>query len=362
MGQLGTYTVTATSFGCSSTASTTVSIAQGQTAQITPVAALCEDNGIVSLVSDIAGGTWTGTGITDATNGIFDPSVAGPGTFTVTFTPSGMCYQPGTTSVTVHAVPQVDFQANAVSGCAPRDIQFTDLTTPTGGTRTWTFGDGNTDNSLYQSVNTYSAGTYTVSLTAEINGCTSSETKTGYISIYPEVDANFSVDHQSTEMTNPNFHFTNGSINASTYYWEFDDGSSSTLENPSHQYAELPGGYSVLLVANNAGNCPDSTRLTVIVNDELVYYVPNSFTPDGDEFNNTFQPVFYSGYDPQNFLLTIFDRWGEVIFESRNAAIGWDGTYNNGLLKEGTYVWKLQFKAMNTDGKHTDSGTVTLIR
>ncbi len=95
----------------------------------------------------------------------------------------------------------------------------------------------------------------------------------------------------------------------------------------------------------------------------IIFYVPNVFTPDGDEFNEVFQPVFTAGYDPFDFHLMIFNRWGELIFESYNADIGWDGTYGErGLVQDGVYVWKIDFKETMSDKRHIHTGHVTVLK
>jgi gliding motility-associated-like protein len=95
----------------------------------------------------------------------------------------------------------------------------------------------------------------------------------------------------------------------------------------------------------------------------LIYYLPNTFTPDGDSYNEFFVPGFYSGLDVYDFHFTIFNRWGEVIFESFNAAYGWDGTYGNqGIVKDGVYIWRLEFGETMSDKKHTYEGHVNVVR
>jgi gliding motility-associated-like protein len=163
-------------------------------------------------------------------------------------------------------------------------------------------------------------------------------------------------------MNDPTFQFFNASQNATTYYWDFGDGETSTTFSPSHTYSNTPGEYTVTLYATNDGGCADSAMLSVTVKDELIFHVPNAFTPDGDAYNNTFKPVFYSGYDPHNYTLTIYDRWGEVIFESHNTDFGWDGTYHSEMAKEGFYTWTIRFKATGNDRKFLYNGHVTLIR
>ena len=87
-----------------------------------------------------------------------------------------------------------------------------------------------------------------------------------------------------------------------------------------------------------------------------VFYVPNCFTPDGDEYNNVFTPVFYSGYDPYNFEL--------LIFESKDVTIGWDGSYGIKGRKahDGTYIWKISFKNTINDKRRVVIGHANLLR
>ena len=94
----------------------------------------------------------------------------------------------------------------------------------------------------------------------------------------------------------------------------------------------------------------------------MIFYVPNTFTPDFDNFNQTFQPVFTSGFDPFDYTLLIFNRWGEVLFESHNAEVGWDGTYGGELMQDGTYTWKIEFKTTATDERRMAVGHVNLIK
>jgi len=100
------------------------------------------------------------------------------------------------------------------------------------------------------------------------------------------------------------------------------------------------------------------------VEGRLIYYIPNSFTPDGDDYNQTFKPVFTTGYDVNNFTMLIFNRWGEIVFESHDANAGWDGTYgvDSDKIVEGTYVWKIEFKTSKSDERKSLIGHVTLIK
>lgn len=159
--------------------------------------------------------------------------------------------------------------------------------------------------------------------------------------------------------------------------WTFIQGG-GTINTPSDSTSGITGlslGQNILLwtitnscssstaelTINNTGQCQDEDSL----NNELLFYVPNSFTPDNlDDLNNIFQPVFTSGYEPLKFTLYIFNRWGEIVFESHNADIGWKGTYGTKgrLAKEDVYTWKIIYTDKLKQEEHTLVGHVVLIR
>jgi gliding motility-associated-like protein len=127
---------------------------------------------------------------------------------------------------------------------------------------------------------------------------------------------------------------------------------------------EAPGMFplSVIHYSNGCASPQQQVMITVENCPELLFYLPNAFTPDGDEHNNVFQPIFTSGFDPYNFNLKIFNRWGETIFESNNPLEYWDGTYQLSVCPAGIYTYTLQFKDINNDGKYSFGGHINLIR
>ena len=94
----------------------------------------------------------------------------------------------------------------------------------------------------------------------------------------------------------------------------------------------------------------------------MVYWVPNTFTPNGDEFNTLWGPVFNGPYDAEDFRLVVLNRWGNLIWESWNVEGRWDGTYNEKPCPEGVYTWIVKFDMLYTDEKRVDHGHVTLLR
>ena len=158
--------------------------------------------------------------------------------------------------------------------------------------------------------------------------------------------------------------FTNLSSGASSFIWDFGDGNSSTYINPSNLYENTEEGALITLTAISDFGCIDQTQLIIEYDEQEVFYIPNTFTPDGDNFNQMFTPVFYSGFDPYNFEMLIFNRWGEIVFETHNSEIGWDGTYGVKGTKatDGTYSWKITYKNPKTDERKVIVGHVTLMR
>src|SRR5690606_6222786 len=115
--------------------------------------------------------------------------------------------------------------------------------------------------------------------------------------------------------------------------------------------------------SSNVGACVDQISATIYVQDILIYYVPNTFTPDGNNINNTFKPICTSGYDYYDYHLTVFNRWGEIVFEAFNADYGWNGHYGDGgLVEDGVYIWQIEFGETMSDKRNKQRGHVTVLK
>ena len=127
----------------------------------------------------------------------------------------------------------------------------------------------------------------------------------------------------------------------------------------------LQSGFQASLIAFTSNGCPDTVSVTIGYQEELIYFIPNTFTPDADEHNQTFKPVFTSGFDPYNFEFTIYNRWGELVWQSLDYKQGWDGAFSikKGIsVQEGAYNWVIKFKPKETDKKVVINGHVNVIR
>lgn len=152
-------------------------------------------------------------------------------------------------------------------------------------------------------------------------------------------DADFGVFSQNLIEGLP-ITFQNLTQNGYVYDWYFSDGGSSILINPSHVF-ESPGEYTVTLVATDAKGCVDSITKPISIYEEFYIYIPNSFFPDGDRYNDFFSGSFVG---VKWIKMEIFNRWGESLFYTEDQDFKWDGTYQNKRVPDGTYTWKLTYK------------------
>jgi gliding motility-associated-like protein len=191
------------------------------------------------------------------------------------------------------------------------------------------------------------------------NGCSINSNHT--ISGPDAVDAFFVFGPQPANIMNTTISFDNLSIGAVSYLWDFGFAFSSD-ENPIVDFPDDSAGtYNVCLYAYNSANCPDSICFDVIIDEDFVVYVPNSFTPNGDGMNDVFH-VYGNDIDPEIFQFMIFNRWGELIFETSDLNEGWDGKEGGLSVSIGVYVWKLKAEAKSQDKYFERIGQVNLVR
>lgn len=194
------------------------------------------------------------------------------------------------------------------------------------------------------------------------NGC--SDTITTSVVVLPVPTAAFSLSSTVLSADNPVVTFTNNSNGGTSYQWNFGDGTVSTLDEIifDHVFPQAENGYQITLRVTNEFGCVSLANQVIQVKSDEIYYVPNTFTPDGDEFNNIFQPIFTSGFDPFNFRMTIYNRWGQLVYETLNHDKGWDGYFLGRKAQNGLYTYIIQFKAKNIDDYKVISGHVNLLK
>lgn len=361
-----TYTVTGTDAnGCVNTDQVSVTVNPIPTVSAGADQSVCEGEMVTLSGSGANTYTWTG-GISN--NVAFTPSV-GTTTYTVTGTTAAGCSATDDVNVMAYALPTVSFIADVTQGCEPLTVNFTN-TSPPSENCTWTIENNLAPAGCGTITTTFEqAGCFDVTLElTSVEGCVNSWTESDYICVEALPDASFDYSPYEITTLNTNVSFTNTSDNATDYIWYFGDNSPvSTDVDPEHLYPEdVASSYMVTLIALTPYGCSDTTYQYVQVKEELIYYIPNTFTPDGDFVNQTFQPIFTSGFDPYDFNMKIFNRWGEIVYETNDAEIGWDGSYGSGseigMCQDGVYTWKIEFKVRDGDERMIIHGHVNLIR
>ena len=267
--------------------------------------------------------------------------------------------------LTVNSLSLVEFSSDISVGCTPLTVEFSNDTLGNFNSCTWQFSNGVTINSCTNFQYEFTdPGCYDVTLTVETaEGCKSQTIQNNMVCVddYPVADF-FVTPDQLTDILSTAY-FNNTSIGATDYFWSFgEDEGISNQSNPIYTYGEVEGDFEVMLIAYSQYGCPDTVMKVIEIIEDLIFWVPNSFTPDGNMNNEIFKPVFQSGFNPFDYNLLIFNRWGEVLFESNNAEYGWDGTYGAEIVKDGTYVWKIEFRTKYTDERKVRVGHVNILR
>jgi gliding motility-associated-like protein len=183
------------------------------------------------------------------------------------------------------------------------------------------------------------------------------------VTIDPTPIPNFYIDPDKVEIDDPTITIYNVTPGNNQSTWTILG--SSFVDNQSSFDYTLPfqeGNYTVQLISETALGCKDSLSMTASVQDNVALYVPNSFTPDGEEFNTVFLPVFSTGFTPINYSFSIYDRWGGTIFESNNYLIGWDGRLEFVMCPDGVYNYQISYVRKDGESPMLINGHVNLLR
>ncbi|MDX1653404.1 MAG: PKD domain-containing protein [Brumimicrobium sp.] len=313
----------------------------------------------VTSTDPITGYSWIYDGTqfsTDPNPNYILPDVGTNDVTAIVYSQNG-CSDTITKPVFTFYLPVVDF--NTPAPCLNGGTQYFDGTTVVGDSAVsweWNFGDGNSSSDQNPLHQYGSANDYNVQLIVTTSqGCVDS--LSNLITIFPGPDAAFSATPSNAYVfENINFiDLSTSDFPLVSWLWDFDDGNFSVNQNTSYNYSD-GGDYEVMLVVEDSNGCIDTAKN--IVHIYLPPIVPTGFSPNGDN-NNDFLFVYGGPYETLDFK--VYNNWGEVIFESNDASIGWDGKYKDVDQPIGVYVWTV--KAVTNDGKvHELSGDTSLIR
>ncbi len=374
----GTYTVTNTipvSGTCLASFSiTTITISSSPVITATPSSQSICTGGTTSIVltSSIPGATynWTVTqaGVTGATadSGAIiaqtlstSSSNQGVATYTITSDANGCIGDPITVPITIIPSPLADIFGVVVtpSNCFDTAGSIAGIVIPPGQNQLTYIWQNTAGDTVGTSANLGNVipGTYTLTI-RDANGCSTilgPFTVTATSGVIAAFTAN-----PLTGQTPLTINFTNNSIDATNYLWQFGTIDTSTEVNPTY-IIEPSGQFQICLTAYNAFSCMDSVCTTIEVDQNSVFIIPNIFTPNDDNVNDVFT---VQGIGLKTMNAEIFNRWGEKMSEWHTTNGGWDGRTASGLpASTGTYYYIIN--AEGKDGKkYFEKGAFSLIR
>ena len=324
------------------------------------------------------------------------PSANGVGAFIVDYTTPGdkdviltvtnigaetdgrSCVSEFRKTINILLLPLVaNFKASPQAACFPSDISVTE-NTATGDVMEWKVVDSNgrvaaASNANLPVFQITNPGTYSIFLktTSSFTGQVAN-TQQDNFEIYPVPVASFDARPSLLFVPDTELNVFNFSTGATDYLWDFGDNGTSTEEEPKYTY-KIEGVYDLTLIAmNDHGDgivCSDTLVRKITAKQGGVTKVPNAFTPNlngpngGVSGNGSFNDVFLPYVKgAEEFSMQIFDRWGNLVFESNNSTIGWDGYDRYGrLMASGVYVYRLTLRL--SDGQRTTQiGDITMIR
>jgi gliding motility-associated-like protein len=369
-----TYTVTCTdSHGCVGAPATVVITVYPPLEVVTNAGKSVCPGGCDTLHAVGTGGngnysyTWIpAAGLSSAT--VASPVACPANTTTYTVIVSDNCGTPtdsALTTVTVYPLPVVTFTSTDTVTCAPMCANFVGASNPACASAVWQFGDGSTATGCNTARHCYTtAGTYTVTYSVvDIHGCPGSLSIPNFINALPRPEAAFIDAPNPASILDPIVYFTDQSTGAATWAWTFGDAtdSASSKQNPYHTYLDT-GCFNVTLIVTSANGCTDTAINPVCIQPDFTFYAPNTFTPNGDGKNDSWMP-FGIGIDPNHYDLMMFDRWGNLMFETHTWGEGWDGRANGGndIAQIDTYVWKVKLLDFRGN-KHQYEGHCNLIK
>jgi gliding motility-associated-like protein len=279
-------------------------------------------------------------------------------TITLVMTDTTACHSPDTVVRQVHIFSQ-EVSAHFLM---PDSLCAGPSFTPSGGsinatTTIWYYGNGDTSTAAVPTITYNTIGTYTVTMVALNSGaCNGSDTVVHVIKVLPLPIADFSFV-PITPTPNTPTSFTNLSTNANRYTWDFGDNTASNEVNPVHQFTKT-GNFKVCLTAFNNSNCPSTLCKMVPADVEPELGLPTGFSPNGDGDNDI---LYVRGAAIVTLDLKIFNRWGQLVFETNSKDKGWDGTFNGQPQPIDAYAFVLNATFIDGSAK-VMKGNVTLLR
>lgn len=378
---VGPQTVTVTDFnGCVITVSGILNEPQSLSIDVlTPDTQICPEDDITLSVAGSGGSsaytfTWfeNGTQIGTGTQITVDPEITNT-QYCVEL--SELCGSPTDQkcmTVTFPTPIEPRAIADEYEKCVPDTFYFQN--TSTNGveiaTTFWEFGDFDSHNAIVNGNDSTShyydqTGFQTIIMTAtSIYGCVYTDTLENFIEVLPSPTADFNFsDNPATIFETTIYMQDKSSVDVIDWQWTspYSNPAYSSSSDPVFVFPEETGVYPITLVVTTERGCVDTVTYQMNIVDDILFFAPNTFTPDGDEFNQYWKPEI-QGIDIYGYELLIFNRWGQLIWENHDPSIGWDGTFNGKIVQAGAYAWTAKVKSPYNDDKKVFTGSVSIIK
>jgi gliding motility-associated-like protein len=277
---------------------------------------------------------------------------------TLTLIDSNFCNAPDPHVLTLRVAANVRASFIAPdSSCVPSTITF-ENTSAGGETFAWDFGDGGTSTDISPTHTFNTPGRYDIHLHADDpNTCNRTDDTTITIEVFAPPTADFTYTPDKPMENTPISFVNQSSPDAISYSWEFGDGNGSYETSPTYQY-NATGVYDVYLISTNRTGCSDTAHKQVSAIVIPLFDIPSAFSPNRDGINDVF---LVKGFGIAKFNMKVYNRWGQLMFESNSPTTGWDGTYKGALQPMDAYAFviNLEFSDGTTASKN---GSVTLLR
>ncbi|MDA9563860.1 gliding motility-associated C-terminal domain-containing protein [Flavobacteriales bacterium] len=340
---------------CSESDTVSIIIDQAQSADINATqTTFCLESNSINLTSTGTGGNWSGTGITNASTGLFNPLTAGVGEHLVYYTIPDPC---GDVDSIVVVVSERTLPTTDVPEVLCENTSSTFTSSASGGI--WN-GAGITDSlsGEYSALDSISVDTiqYIVqSFCAADSNTTYADTLTSIVRIEAPPVISLLVTHETCDGANDGSIEVNINNGLSPFIYLWSDLSSDTAI-----FDLPPNNFSVTV--QDANGCITEATAAVAPSIESCthpfFYVPNVFSPDGDDINDI---LYFYGEEIEEVKFMVFNRWGEKVFQTTNANIGWDGTFRGRPVQQGVYVFKAKGNYLD-QSKLDEHGNITIIR
>ena len=302
------------------------------------------------------------------------PHVVAPdaeGAYAVVVTDACGATLSGSVPVDIQFPPNVVLPAVVAEGCAPLSVQMPGGLTTQPVMYHWDFGDG-TSGVGPTPVHLYQSGVYDVVLTMTTPiGCVGQASNSGQVIVHGLPIAAFTANTWETDFDHADIQFTDQSTGPATitgHIWSFGDGGSSSLDDPSHHYDEI-GVFMVQLTVEDEHGCIGTATHPMTISPVYDITIPNAFSPNpaggnggaydpNDLSNDVFYPFIRF---VKEFNMSVYNRWGELVFESDDIRRGWDGYYRGQLSQQDVYAYRMRIRFLD-DKEVMRIGDITLFR